>query len=191
MRLAPIIQRLRARCPEFSGRVAGAAEFEPLKESANLTTPAAYVLPDSERVTDDPGMNEYQQTLRESFVVAVAVSNRDERGQAAADELHALRASIWRALLGWVPGDGYGWIGYEGGEILHLDRARLYYQFEFGADFHITNDQTAQAADLADLPEFAEMDFGVDAIDPADPNLGRPGPDGRIEAGADITIPND
>jgi hypothetical protein len=39
--------------------------------------------------------------------------------------------------------------------------------------------------------EFERLQFGIDAIDPADPNIRQPGPDGRIEAGADFTIPND
>lgn len=35
----------------------------------------------------------------------------------------------------------------------------------------------------------ASMSFGIDAIDPADPNHSVPGPDGRAEAGATIPIP--
>ncbi len=37
--------------------------------------------------------------------------------------------------------------------------------------------------------DFASASFGIDCIDPADPNLRQPGPDGRIEAGATFTIP--
>lgn len=37
---------------------------------------------------------------------------------------------------------------------------------------------------------FATVRIGVDCIDPADPNLARPGPDGRPEAGAVFTIPS-
>jgi hypothetical protein len=36
---------------------------------------------------------------------------------------------------------------------------------------------------------FASTSIGIDCIDPSDPNLASPGPDGRPEAGAIITIP--
>ncbi|WP_207458652.1 hypothetical protein [Azospirillum sp. SYSU D00513] len=190
MNLSLIITRLRERCPVFGPRVAGAAEFKALPETANLPVPAAYVLPLDDKAEPVKELNEFRQDIRDSFAVVVVVSNKgDERGQAAAADLHAIRAELWRALLGWEPDTDYGWIEYEGGEVVHMDRARLYYQFEFGADYTIGPEETGQGADLDALPEFHGAGIRIDAIDPADPNLSRPGPDGRIEAEADFTIP--
>lgn len=44
MKLAPIIAALRARCPEFQNRVAGAAQFKDLPEVGKMKLPAAYVV---------------------------------------------------------------------------------------------------------------------------------------------------
>ena len=51
MKLAPIIATLRARCPEFQSRVAGAAQFKDLPEVGKMKLPAAYVVPGD----DSPG----------------------------------------------------------------------------------------------------------------------------------------
>ncbi len=44
MKLTPVIAALRARCPYFENRVAGAAQFKNLPE-VGAETPAAYVVP--------------------------------------------------------------------------------------------------------------------------------------------------
>lgn len=45
MKLTPVIAALRARCPYFENRVAGAAQFKNLPEVGKLKLPAAYVVP--------------------------------------------------------------------------------------------------------------------------------------------------
>lgn len=45
MKLTPVIAALRARCPYFENRVAGAAQFKNLPEVGKLRLPAAYVVP--------------------------------------------------------------------------------------------------------------------------------------------------
>lgn len=192
MQLDLIIQELRARCPSFAGRVAGAAEFKPLPEAAHLPLPAAYVLPMDDAPEQNRSQTGYLQTVRDGFAVVVALSNAaDERGQAASyNAVHALRAEIFRGLLGWTPSADYGPIEYEGGGLLRLDRAVLYYQFEFAAEFELQTSDTRQGADLDALPAFTEAQINVDAIDPmADPNLSYPGPDGRIEQQITIKPP--
>ena len=44
MKLTPVIAALRARCPYFENRVAGAAQFKNLPEVGKLRLPAAYVV---------------------------------------------------------------------------------------------------------------------------------------------------
>ena len=56
MKLTPVIAALRARCPYFENRVAGAAQFKNLPEVGKLRLPAAYVVPGD----DSPGENKSQ-----------------------------------------------------------------------------------------------------------------------------------
>lgn len=189
MKLLPVVEAIRLRCPSFANRVAGAADFKALPEKANLVVPAAYVIPLDDVPEPQRSQNGYRQTLRDAFAVVVAISNvADERGQAAINAVHDLRAELWKALLGWQIDEAYGPIEYDGGQLLQMDRARLYYQFEFAASVEIVTADTHQAAVLAGSPNFTAMRVQVDAIDPmADPNLKYPGPDGRIET--EITLP--
>ena len=97
----------------------------------------------------------------------MALDNRtDEKGQTATASVHAIRAELWRALLGWVPGpvntvnpaSDYNGIFYEGGSLLALDRARLWYQFEFGAQMWIGESDGWEAGALDALPTFGITD---------------------------------
>jgi len=185
MNLNLVIAQIKTYCPSFVGRVAGAARFKQLDESANLPVPACYVIP----LDDNPGErmsgNDVRQSLVESFAVIVALSNTpDERGQAACNTAHdTIRAELWKALIGWQPDQSiYRGVEYQGGNLLDLDRSRLWYQFDFGAYMEITPDDGWQGIELAALPHFDGLKINVDDIDPAaDPNLSYPGPDGRIE----------
>ena len=183
MNLATIIEALRARCPGFSNRIAGAAQFKLLPESAALAVPCAFVVPLDDNPTDSQSQNSVRQGLTDSFAVIVALDNTgDERGQAAATSVHSTRATLWSALLGWSPAIDYDGIIYEGGTLLQLDRARCWYQFEFSALMEIGPEDGWQGIELAALPHFDGATINVDQIDPAaDPNLQYPGPDGRIE----------
>ena len=116
----------------------------------------------------------------------------DERGQQPAVDLEAVRRALFKALLGFQPGLDYDVITFEGGELLHLDRARMYYQFEFAVEYAITTEDTWIPDRNAELPDFETLDMNVDAIDPFDPNLvapGERGPDGVIDAHVVITLP--
>lgn len=184
MQLEPIISALRARCATFSNRVAGAAQFKLLPENAALSVPCAFVIPLDDSPKEPLALNSVRQVMNDSFAVIVAVSNlADEKGQSGASNIHALRAELWAALLGWNPSDDYSGITYEGGQLLSLDRARLWYQFEFAALMEIGPDDGYQEDELALLPHFDGGTISVDVIDPmADPNVSYPGPDDRIEA---------
>lgn len=95
--------------------------------------------------------------------------------------VYTLRAELWAALLGWQPGEAYDVCKYEGGQLLALDRARLWYQFEFSAALQIGPADGWQDRSLVGLPYFDGINFRADFIEPADPNLANPGPDGRDE----------
>ncbi len=61
MKLTPVIAALRARCPYFENRVAGAAQFKICRRS-EAETPAAYVVPGD----DSPGENKARPTTSRS-----------------------------------------------------------------------------------------------------------------------------
>lgn len=180
MQLTVIIQALRERCPSFANRFAGAAEFKTLPEGAALPIPCGYVVPLDDSPSASGAMNSVRQTLADSFAVIVAISNlTDERGQKAAHDLHTVRAELWAALLGWRPATEYDGVVYEGGSLLSVDRARLWYQFEFSAAMEIGPSDGWQQTELAGLPHFDGAHFNSDFLDPSDPN--KETPDGRIE----------
>lgn len=192
MKLSDVVAHLRQYCPTVSQRVAVAMEFEPDRGQVNLTVPALVVLPGD----DDAQPSEYQnvtvQAVTDRFTVVLLLATADsKRGDATADALHGLRAEVWRALIGWTPGTGYDPIEYEGGEVIAMNRALTYYGMTFSAELTVGNanglpdgavPETWQEYELANLPPLAGLDIDVDVIDPiADPNLHKPGPDGRIE----------
>lgn len=180
-----IIAHLRARCPTFAQRVAGAAEYAAARESTALAVPFAFVIPVDDEPEPNAAENGISQRLVETFGVVVAVSNAtDERGQASAKAIHQVRAELWAALLGWRPTPQHGLIAYEGGNLLGLDRARMWWQFEFSTDFYIDDSDGWLQAQQQALPRFEGADIKVDVIDPiAQP---RPGPDGRTEFEAQV-----
>lgn len=195
MNLDVIIAQLRARVPAFDQRVGGAAHFKVLPEAANLVVPAGYVIPLAEQAEEQVSQNGYQQTVREEFAVVLVLDNTgDERGQGAASNLQAWRTALFRALLGFQPAADYDVVKFEGGQLLQFDRKRLYYQFEFSADYEIEPSDTWIDIRDSELPDFKGLDLEVDAIDPFDPNrvpFGDRGPDGVIDARASINPPEE
>ena len=194
MDITAIITALKARTvATFGERVAGAAEFKRLPEAANLVMPAAYVIPLDDDAGEQQSENGYSQIVRDGFGVIVVMSNTpDERGQGSIVSVSAIRAVLWAALLAWRPDAAHGPIHYEGGQLLDLDRARLYYQFEFSAATEITEADTYQAVANAALSAFTEVKIDVDMIDPFDPNRvpdGEQGPDGTVDASAIVQVP--
>lgn len=194
MDITAIITALKTRTVStFNSRVAGAAEFKRLPETANLVMPAAYVIPLDDDAGEQQSENGFSQIVRDGFAVIVVVSNNsDERGQGGIVSVSAIRAVLWAALLAWKPDAAHGPIIYEGGQLLDMDRARLYYQFEFSAPTEITEAETWQAIANAQLGAFEQLQIEVDTIDPFDPNrvpAGDRGPDGTIDAAVLITVP--
>ncbi|MEZ2293093.1 hypothetical protein [Variovorax sp. RCC_210] len=189
MDLNLVIQQLRTFAPSFVGRFAGAAEFKKVSENTALPMPCGYVIP----LEDNPGppgaLNAVRMDLTDSFAVVVCLDNSlDERGQQPATNLHFVRKELWKALLGWRPTLEYNGIHYEGGSLQQLDRAQLWYQFEFGAPMQIGPEDGWELSMLDALPKLNTVHTKVDVIDPiADKNLHYPGPDGRIEFETHVT----
>lgn len=187
MKLSPIVAQLRADCPTFAGRVSAGIDWDAVVDSAKLALPAAYVIAAADLAGDNRTQTGVLQDITDMFSVVIVLESGDERGQAANYVLHDLRAELWRSLVGWVPGAEYTPIEYVRGELLHISRARTVYQFSFIAEFQLGRNRPGDPAEtwhereIDGLTGFTGVTFNMDCIDPADPNLQHPGPDGRIE----------
>lgn len=187
MLISPIISQIKAQCPSFNQRVAGGIDWDAIQNSAKMALPSAYVVM-GEDEADQSMANVVLQNLTDYFDVVVVIKNQDERGQFAADSVHKLRAELFRALIGFVPDKDYEPIQYNNGSLAEINRAITVYQYRFfsytGIGRTLDNDppETWEEVQKDALSEFGQACINTDVIDPiADPNLKKPGPDGRIE----------
>lgn len=190
--IVEIVEALKARTAStFGGRIAGAAEFAVIEQDAKLIYPCAYVILLDDAAEPNTSDNGYKQTVRDSFAVIVLLSNSaDELGKSSVAQVLQIRNVLNRALLSWQPDSEHGPIEYEGGQLLTVDRARLYWQYEYSAETEFTEADTYQAVENAALSDFTKLHIDVDALDPYDHNLAvEHGPDGKIEASIDINVP--
>lgn len=185
MQITSILTQLRTQCPSFADRVGVGIDLPALQANTALQTPAAYVAPLADVASQGTAQNATRQIIRDRFEVLLALDAAD--ATKALDLLHDLRAELWRALVGFKPGLDYNPIEYDGGELVSLSATRLLYRLGFFAEFQLGRNLSSEPAEtwgervLDGLPSFTGATVRVDAIDPADPNLQRPGPDGRLE----------
>ncbi len=195
MKISLIVAQLRAYCPAFSNRVSAGIDWDAVASSAKLSHPSAYVIAAGDEASANDVDNAIRQDITDLFDVILVLDSTDERGQEASDLLHDLRASLWKALVGWKPGVEYDPIAYGGGSLIFINRARVVYRFSFEAAFQLGRNRASEPAEtweewkLDGLPAFEGMDVNVDFIEPSDPNLQAPGPDGRIDAQFSVELP--
>lgn len=168
MKLSLIIENLRQRCPSFAGRVSGAAEYKPVADNAKMPLPSAWVIPLDDHAGEQRSQTDYWQAITDGFAVVVVMDNSaDPRGQQAAfDAVHDLRAELWQALLGWQPAPGCDAIQYDGGNLLEMNRAHLYYQFDFSATMDIAAEDTRHWQDLQALNPLTQITADTDFMTP-------------------------
>ncbi|MFB0705416.1 phage tail terminator protein [Pseudomonas protegens] len=185
MKITPVYTQVRTHCPSFSNRVVVGTDMSFLGTADASQTPAAHVVPLADIASRSNTQNATSSTIRDRFEVVLLLDATDP--QQALDQLHDLRAELWRALVGFKPGTEYNPIQYDGGELVSFDATRLLYRLRFFAEFQLGRNLPGQPAEtwhereLDGLPSLTGVTVRVDAIDPADPNLQRPGPDGRLE----------
>lgn len=187
MKITPLLTHLRAHCPAFNQQIHAGLDQDSLQDLPALSAPMAVVTPlaDSARASTSP--NTSRQTLRERFGVTLVIDLAPDAQAQAMDQLHSLRAEVWRALVGFRPERFHEPIQYQAGEWLLLSKTRALYRLRFFTEFQLGRNLSTQPAEtwheleLDALPSFNGVTVQVDAIDPADPNLHRPGPDGRLE----------
>lgn len=175
--IAGFIASLRANAPFFGGNVAGAAEFyRGLRDyNTSLAMPAAYVLPLGQDAEPNRTYGGMMQIVHKTIGVAVQIdAQRDRRGQDPAMNFEIIEAQIFASCLNLYLGDCRMTQGayFAGGRYLDLDRARLWYQWEFTLDWQITDLDGVQPPSIP--LESVEVDIfnapgaiGVPGTDPA------------------------
>jgi hypothetical protein len=146
MRLLPVVYKLRQADTVFVNRIAGAAELAlTMSETHSLVEEAAFVIQLNETTNANTYQTSINQTLIERFAVVVALKNdqnqKEVLGLEAFDRLHAIRAQIFKAILGWTMENTLeAPISYSTGRLLDIDRAFIWYQFEFITATRITDE---------------------------------------------------
>ena len=207
MKITPILTQLRGQCPGLANHISVGVDLALLQSNTDLPTPSAHVLmladlalmqgnPDlptpsahvlltADVASSSTAQNLITQPIRDRFEVVLVLDATD--ATKALDLLHDLRGELWRALVGFKPDNDYNAIVYDGGEMVAIDSSRVFYRLRFFAEFQLGRNLPGQPAqswherELDGLSSFTGATVRVDAIDPADPNLKRPGPDGRVE----------
>jgi hypothetical protein len=135
--LTDIQTRLRAHCPSLK-LVAGSAQFDQAASGMPTAWPAAFVYPLAAKPAPNIMLGEVQQTVSESFGVALVVQNvEDARGDAAIDRLRQLREEVIAALLGTQPTGGCGVITYAAGRYLTSFNGFFWWQDDFACDSYL------------------------------------------------------
>lgn len=185
--IVEIVEALKTRtATTFAGRVAAAGEFARLEEDAHMLLPAAYVIPLDDIAQANNSETGYSQIVTDSFGIIVVMNNSaDELSKSSVAQVQSIRNVLCAALLSWKPDAEHGPIEYVGGELLDVNRAHFYYQYEFNADTEFTEADTYQATENAALPEFTRATINVDLIDPS--LTGEP--DGIFEAVVELDVP--
>jgi hypothetical protein len=151
------IAQLRANAPLFAGRVAGAAEFYAGLKNYNtsMALPAAYVLPLGQDADSNIAMNGLIQIVHKSVGVAVEFdATPDRRGQAPVMMFDVIETQIFASVLNLIIADANGCprmtrgVNFQGARYLDLDRARLFYQWEFGLDWQISDADGVQPTSI-------------------------------------------
>jgi hypothetical protein len=142
--MGALISQLRTNAPIFGGRVAGAAEvYAGLKNyNTSMALPAAYVLPLGQDAEPNKYWGGLVQIVHKTIGVAVELdAQTDRRGQAPAMNFEEIEAQLFASVLNYTVDECRMVQGanFAGARYLDLDRARLFYQWEFVLDWQITD----------------------------------------------------
>ena len=173
MIIATFIEQLRANAPVFSGRVAGAAEFQRgLRDySTSMPLPAAYVLPLGQEAAPNQVWTGLIQVLTKGIGIAVELdAQTDRRGQRPTMDFETIEQQLFASVLNLRvdPTRQARGTYFTGARYLDLDRARLWYQWEFALDWTVSD------ADGVQPDSVPLQHIEVDIFHPIDPAPGTP-----------------
>ena len=158
MQIGPIALKLRLQETMFGNNIFGSAELAQALEYT-LKQDCAFVVQLGEAVSGNAYDGSINQKITEKFGIIVALDNgtseRGKTGLIAYDKLYEARAQIFKAILGWQMTGAESIIEYAGGKIAGINRAYLWYQFEFSVMTRIDDDDGVDtAADVSELGYF-------------------------------------
>jgi hypothetical protein len=134
MRIGPIVLRIRLANTRFGNFIGGAAELD-MALNGTLTGEQAFVVPIEETAVANDYDTTINQSITERFAVVTAFENdnsdADKTGLGAYDRTHEVRSEIFKAILGWQIVGAESLIYYAGGQMLNIDSAYMWYQFDF------------------------------------------------------------
>lgn len=88
-------------------------------------------------------LNGLDQNVTETIGIVVDLPNRaDQRGQFASSLVDIARSDLFRCILNWRPdwANSSQGFNYAGGHLVHMDRERLHWQFDFSLKILITDE---------------------------------------------------
>ncbi len=137
--LCAIIERLADR---IDVRVCGAAELAALgtRRDKGPATSAVYVVPLEEQAPASDGViGPARALVRAGYGVVVRVVNRrDRRGEAATEDVEALRDLVRAAIYGWEPDGASAPLLFRRGALLDAGRGEVWWQDEYETEVLIT-----------------------------------------------------
>jgi hypothetical protein len=169
--LGLFIAQVRLCAPIFQGRVAGAAEFNAGLKNYNtsMALPAAFVLPLGQEADENKWAPGLIQIVKKTIGIAVEFdAQQDRRGQSPTMQFEEIEAQLMASVLGlFIPNCRMSQpIYFRGARYLDLDRARLFYQWEFGIDWQITD---ADGVQFESIPlRMIELDVFHAPVAPGD-----------------------
>ena len=171
MQLGRIVLRIRTNNTTFGSNVFGGAELAlVVNNTLTANKPVAFVIPLEDDCTANIMDSNTIQLMIERFAVIVAVRTDypadDETGLVAFDSLHDIRDELFSTLIGYDLGYE-GPIYYRRGKLLGIDRAYMWYQFEFEYTSRIVTNtdgfgeietnEVDDPAPVSSLPDFNQI----------------------------------
>jgi hypothetical protein len=169
MRISQIILALRTANTHFAAKIGGAIELGSVMDNT-LVDDVAFVIPLDDQAEANDGDQSVNQRIKEKFGIVVAIKNdtnrQDKTGFAAYDLLDTIRDQLIGALVNFDIGYETT-IEYYGGKLLDVNRAWVWFEFDFTFYSRIIADEGGIASveyrDVdareypAQLPEFTRI----------------------------------
>jgi hypothetical protein len=134
MLIEDLIERLKERVPDFSGRVEAALNLAELMAQGRLpeTTPAANVISVGlQGGTPDAAAGLFRQGFEEVFGVVLTFRSNTLTGKRAFERSEEIKRAVIEALAGWSPAGVLGTFRLARGTLVNFSAGTLVYQIDF------------------------------------------------------------
>lgn len=134
MLIEDLIQRLKERVPDFSGRVEGALNLAELMAQGILpqTTPAANVMSVGlQGGQPDAAAGLFRQAYDEVFGIVLTFRSNTPTGKRAFERAEEIKRAVIEAVAGWSPEDVAGTFRLARGTLVNFSAGTLVYQIDF------------------------------------------------------------